>query len=61
MITDYEVVCEHDICILQSKVKEKLLVGWQPFGSLQVSTPVLNGDNVAPLYSQAMVKVDSEK
>jgi len=30
--------------------------GWQLYGDLQVSTPVLN-DGVAPLFTQVMVKM----
>jgi hypothetical protein len=55
MITDYEVVCGHDIWDVKAKVKEMLSDGWQPFNELQVATPVLEG-KVIPYYSQVMVK-----
>jgi len=55
MITDYEVVCGHDIWDVKAKVKEMLPEGWQPFNELQVATPVLD-DKVIPYYAQVMVK-----
>lgn len=56
MITDYEVVYGHDIWVLQTKVKEMLPAGWQPFNELQVSTPVVDG-TITPFYAQVMVKM----
>ena len=55
-IVDYYVVNEHDLSGLILLVNCKIGEGWQPFGSLQVVAPVLNKDDVAPMYSQAMVK-----
>ncbi|NVN93232.1 MAG: DUF1737 domain-containing protein [Desulfuromonadales bacterium] len=56
MVTEYEVLSENDLGVLKTKVKEALGKGWQPYSCLQVSTPVVNGV-VAPLFTQALVKV----
>ena len=55
-IVEYCVVNEHDFGGLIISVNCKIGEGWQPFGSLQVVAPVLGKDDVAPMYSQAMVK-----
>jgi hypothetical protein len=55
-IMKYEVVSEHDISMLSTKVNNLIADNWQPFECLQVSTPVLNDGVVAPLYTQVMVK-----
>jgi hypothetical protein len=55
MITDYEVVSEHDLNILKSKVKELLISGWQPFENLVVSETMFEY-RVVSLYTQVMVK-----
>jgi hypothetical protein len=55
MITDYHVVHGHDIWVLEAKVKELLADGWQPFGNLQMSTPVTD-NAITPFYAQVMVK-----
>ena len=57
MIISYDVVSSRDITIFKKKVNEMLANGWQPFESIQVSTPVLN-DSVMPIYTQVMVKAD---
>jgi dimeric dUTPase (all-alpha-NTP-PPase superfamily) len=54
-ITEYEVVNEHEMLALKVAVNELISKGWQPFKSIQVSTPVIN-DGIVPLYTQAMVK-----
>ena len=59
MITDYEVVSEHDVAELKSKVRDMLASGWQPFGSLHVSEVIFNY-GLVPLYTQAMVKIQIE-
>jgi hypothetical protein len=56
MITEYSVVSENDVATLKARVNEALSQGWQPYEGLQVSMPVVNGA-VAPLYTQAMVKI----
>jgi hypothetical protein len=55
MITDYEVVSEHDLNLLKSKVKEMLSGGWQPFENLVVSETMVSYRLVS-LYTQVMVK-----
>ena len=55
MITDYEVVPEHDISILKSKVNDMLADGWQPFENLVVSETMVDY-RVVSLYTQVMVK-----
>jgi hypothetical protein len=56
MIIAYEVVSGSDSSDLQNKVNNMLGKGWQPYGDLQVSTPVI--DNVvASLFYQVMVKI----
>ena len=57
MIISYDVVSSRDITIFKKKVNEMLGNGWQPFETMQVSTPVLN-DSVIPIYTQVMVKTD---
>ena len=57
MITDYEVVSEHDLSILKSKVKEMLATGWQPFENLVVSESMFQY-RVVSLYTQVMVKAE---
>jgi hypothetical protein len=54
-ITEYEVVREHELLTLKLSVNELISKGWQPFKSIQVSTPVIN-NGVAPMYTQVMVK-----
>lgn len=55
MVTDYDVVSEHDLSILKSKVKDMLAGGWQPFENLVVSETMFNY-SVVSLYTQVMVK-----
>jgi hypothetical protein len=55
MVLDYEVVSEHDLAILKSKVKEMLAAGWQPFENLVVSETMVHYA-VVSLYTQVMVK-----
>ena len=57
MITDYEVVSEHDLSILKSKVKEMLSVGWQPFENLVVSETMFEY-RVVSLFTQVMVRYE---
>ena len=57
MITDYEVVSEHDLSSVKSKVKEMLATGWQPFENLVVSETMFEY-RVVSLYTQVMVKTD---
>ena len=54
--TDYTVASEHDCGALISKVNDLIKEGFEPLGGIQMVAPVLNGDEVAPLYAQAMVK-----
>lgn len=55
MITDYEVVYEHDIWKLQDKVRQLLADGWQPLNQLQMS--IASADNkLTPYFAQVMVK-----
>ena len=54
-IVEYQVVSKHDRYKFADAVNELISDGWQPFGNIQVSGPVHDGD-VAPLYTQAMVK-----
>lgn len=54
-INEYEVVNKHEVLALVLAVNELIAKGWQPFNSIQVSTPVIN-DGVAPMYTQVMVK-----
>jgi len=56
MVTEYDVISVNDVAELKTRVKDALGKGWQPYESLQVSTPVVNGV-AAPLYTQVMVKV----
>jgi len=60
MITDYDVVSEHDISILKSKVNEMLSLGWQPFENLVVSETMFNY-SVVSLYTQVLVKYGEVK
>jgi len=55
-VVDYCVVAESQTETLEKKVRELLKDGWVPHGSLSVVAPVMGGDVVAPLYSQAMVR-----
>lgn len=55
-ISDYTVVSEHNLQALIEGVRELLRSGYEPLGSIQMVAPVLNGDDVAPLYAQAMIK-----
>jgi hypothetical protein len=55
-IIDYTVVSEHDRFALIANVCDQIKKGFEPFGGVQVVAPVLNGDEVAPLFAQAMVK-----
>ena len=57
MISDYEVVSEHNLSLLKSKVKEMLASGWQPFENLVVSETMVEY-RVVSLYTQVMVKRD---
>lgn len=58
-ITDYDVVSANDldkmINMVNIQIKES---GWQPYGSFQVSVPVID-EGPAPLYSQAMVRYEN--
>ena len=54
-ILEYEVVNKHELSTLVVSINELISKGWQPFGSIRVSTPVIN-DGVAPMYTQVMVK-----
>jgi Domain of unknown function (DUF1737) len=57
MVSAYEIVSEHDLGDLKNKVNDMLGKGWQPYGDLQVSTPVqYNGVDI--LYTQVMVKMN---
>jgi len=60
MITDYDVVSEHDISILKSKVNEMLSLGWQPFENIVVSETMFNY-SVVSLYTQVLVKYGEVK
>jgi hypothetical protein len=60
MVTDYEVVSEHDLAILKSKVKEMLAADWQPFENLVVSETMVHY-TVVSLYTQVMVKTGEVK
>jgi len=57
MITDYEVVSEHDLSLLKSKVKDMISAGWQPFENIAVSETMVEY-RVVSLYTQVMVKHD---
>ena len=52
-IRAYEIVSEHELRDLKNKVNDMLGKGWQPYGDLQVSTPV-KGNAVAPVFTQVM-------
>jgi len=55
-IADYTVVAEQDLKKMTKGVKALIDEhGWQPYGSFQVSVPVID-EGAAPLYCQAMVK-----
>ena len=55
-ISKYNVVSEHDLEKMSEKVNALINEhGWQPYGSFQVSVPVIDGAPT-PLYCQAMVK-----
>lgn len=56
MVTEYDVISVSDVAELKTRVKNALDKGWQPYESLQVSTPVVNGVT-ALLYTQVLVKV----
>ena len=60
MITEYDLVSEHNIGILKSKVNDMLGVGWQPFENLVVSE-IMVSHSLVPLYTQVMVKNDATK
>ena len=53
---DYCVVTENEPEQLEKKVRVLLKDGWAPHGSLSVVAPVIGGEEVAPMYCQAMVK-----
>ena len=55
-VVDYVLLAEHQTDSLQHQVQAKLKQGWQPLGGAQVATPVLRGEEVAPIYIQTMVK-----
>lgn len=55
MITDYEVVYDHDVWNLQAKVKQLLDDGWQPLNPLQMSVPVVDNKPI-PYFAQVMAK-----
>lgn len=55
-ITDYTVISEHDRGALVTAVCDLIKKGYEPVGGVQVVAPVLNGNEVAPLFAQAMVR-----
>jgi hypothetical protein len=55
MITSYEIASGYAQDDLEKKVNEMISKGWQPYGDLQVSTPVIE-NSVAPVFCQVMVK-----
>jgi hypothetical protein len=55
-VIDYTVVSEHESGALVAKVCDLLKEGYEPLGGVQVVAPVLNGDEVAPLFAQAMIR-----
>lgn len=57
--TDYTVVSEHDCGSLVARVCDLLKKGFEPLGGIQVVAPVLNGDQVTPLFAQAMIKKEA--
>ena len=59
-VVDYAVVSEHDQHGLVSAVNELIKAGFEPIGGIAVVAPVLNGDTVAPLFVQALVKKSEE-
>ena len=55
-ISKYDVVAENNLEKMTQKVNALINEkGWQPYGSFQVSIPVIE-DIPGPLYCQAMVK-----
>ena len=50
----YVLVTEHDPNALQSEVNRLAAEGYTPLGGVAVVAPVLNADEVAPLYAQAV-------
>jgi hypothetical protein len=57
MITDYDVVSEHYLSELKSRVAAMLAQGWQPHLSLHV-TALVSKEEIMTLYTQVMVKKD---
>ena len=55
-MADYTVVFEHDIADLIQKVRDLLGQGYEPLDGVQVVAPVLNGDDVAPLFVQTLTR-----
>jgi hypothetical protein len=55
-ISDYTIVSEHTTGALSQKVSELLKQGYEPLDGVQVVAPVPNGDEIAPLYLQTMIR-----
>jgi hypothetical protein len=55
-VIDYTVVSEHDLSTVIQKVLELLKQGFEPLDGIKLGTPVLNGDEVAPVYLQTMIR-----
>jgi hypothetical protein len=55
-IKDYKIISEHDTSKVEATVNRMITDNWAPWGNLIVSTPVLNNDEVAPLFTQVMIK-----
>jgi hypothetical protein len=56
MTSDYTVVSEHDLQNLIEVVRKKLKEGYEPLDGVQVVAPALNGEQVAPLFLQTLIK-----
>lgn len=56
-IIEYKTIIEHAPSALDQKVNEYLGKGWKPWQGPVMNTPVRDGDEVIPVYLQAVVKV----
>jgi hypothetical protein len=60
-VTDYVVASSQDIDSVQRQVRELIAKGYEPLGGLQIAAPVLQDDQVAPLFCQTLVIRQNEQ
>ena len=56
LIKEYKIISEYEISKVETAVNKMLTDNWVPSGNLIVNTPVLNKEEVAPVYTQVMIK-----